>query len=346
MKNQLIPEQRPDKNGHLVTRHVLADKHQSAPSPKLAALSMPVLPSAPAAPVYVLTDSPFQCDPHIPDTFTKVAMTTTGKRMYMTLSEVPEGSDPDSLTVTNTPTFEDELTDDEQSEFNECARVFAHEAAAMANSSENLALPAELIPEGAYVDFNGCAYIPRQHWDDYSFEYTEVSSTEKNGTEVTLHTNQGSISVPADYALPAYSKKLNENAARYSPAQIDEATESALETALQEAIASSDWEDEDIDPDDLDRTMIAPETRKKFRDMIEALTKKAPWAVEASGVSPDDLGSDFYLTSAASGVGFYDRENIPSSAANELTSVINGDSSLVLEGGSIYLGDDKLLYWG
>lgn len=345
MSSHLIPEQRPDKNGHIVTRHVLADKGQTGVSAKLAALSVPSLPDSAGVTNYVRTASPFGSSPHRPDHFTKVALSSTGKRLHMSLSEIPEGTDPDALTVNSHLTSQEEITDAERAEFDECEKVFAHEAAAMAHSTVNLALPAETIPEGAYVDFNGCAYIPREDWNDHSFEYAEVEEVEKNGDEVTIHTNQGSISLPADYALPVYGKRLNEITPAYSMAQIHEAADAAINSALEDA-RNYDWEDEETDTDAFNIANITDKTRNKFKDMLGKFTKQNPWAVAASGLTPDELGHDFYMTSVGHGVGYTDRENIPAAAANELTAAISRTSGLSLEGSSMYLGDDGIPYWG
>jgi hypothetical protein len=263
----------------------------------------------------------------------------------MSLRDIPEGADPAELTVNSSPTFEGEATDEERAEFDQCAQVFAHEAAAMAHSTENIGLPAEMISEGAYVDFNGCAYISRDDWNDHSFEYAEVEEVEKNGDEVILHTSQGSISLPADYALPVYGKRLNEITPVYSRSQINEAADAAIEVALEEA-RHYDWEDDEIDLEAFDIDNITDETRKKFRDLITKFTKNAPWAVEAAGISPEELGRDFYMTASGQGVGYTDRENIPTAAANELTAVISRTTGLSIEGSSIYLGDDGIPYWG
>lgn len=345
MNSHLTPEQRPDKHGHIVTRHVRTDKGQSVPSAKLAALSAPTLSTGTNLASYTRAASPFDSSPHIPGHFTKVALSSTGKRMYMSLRDIPEGADPAELTVNSSPTFEGDATEEERAEFDQCAQVFAHEAAAMAHSTENIGLPAEMISEGAYVDFNGCAYISRDDWNDHSFEYAEVEEVEKNGDEVILHTSQGSISLPADYALPVYSKRLNEIAPMYSRSQINEAADAAIEVALEEA-RHYDWEDDEIDLDAFNIDNITDETRKKFRDLITKFTKNAPWAVEAAGISPEELGRDFYMTASGQGVGYTDRENIPTAAANELTAVISRTTGLSIEGSSIYLGDDGIPYWG
>lgn len=345
MNSHLTPEQRPDKNGHVVTRHVRTDKGQNAPSEKLAALSAPTLSTETNVASYTRAASPFDSSPHTPGHFTKVALSSTGKRMFMSLRDIPEGADPAELNVNSSPTFEEELTDGERAEFDQCANVFAHEAAAMAHSTENIAIPAEMIPDGAYVDFNGCAYISSDDWNDHSFEYAEVEEVEKNGDEVILHTSQGSISLPADYALPVYGKRLNEITPAYSKSQINEAADAAIAVALEEAKAY-DWEDEDIDIDAFDIDNITDDTRKKFRDLITKFTKAAPWAVEAAGISPDELGSDFYMTASGQGVGYTDRENIPTAAANELTATISRTTGLSIEGSTMYLGDDGIPYWG
>jgi hypothetical protein len=345
MNSHLTPEQRPDKNGHVVTRHVRTDKGQNAPSEKLAALSAPTLSTSTNVVSYTRAASPFDSSPHNPGHFTKVALSSTGKRMHMSLRDIPEGADPDELSVNSAPTFEEELTDGEREEFDQCANVFAHEAAAMAHSTENIAIPAEMIPDGAYVDFNGCAYISRDDWNDHSFEYAEVEEVEKNGDEVILHTSQGSIPLPADYALPVYSKRLNEITPVYSNSQINEAADAAIAVALEEA-RHYDWEDEDTDIDAFDIDNITDDTRKKFRDLITKFTKGNPWAVEASGLSPEELGSDFYMTASGQGVGYTDRENIPTAAANELTAAISRTTGLSIEGSSMYLGDDGIPYWG
>jgi hypothetical protein len=345
MNSHLTPEQRPDKNGHIVTRHVRTDKGQGAPSAKLTALGTPTLSTDINSPSYTRSASPFDSSPHTPGHFTKVALSSTGKRMYMSLRDIPEEADPTELAVNSTPTFEGELTEEEWAEFDQCAQVFAHEAAAMSRSKENIALPAEMIPEGALVDLNGCAYISRDDWNDHSFEYAEIEEVEKNGDEVVLHTSQGSISLPADYALPVYGKRLNEIAPVYSNSQINEAADAAIAVALEEA-RHYDWEDEDTDIDAFDIDNITDDTRKKFRDLITKFTKGNPWAVEASGLSPEDLGSDFYMTASGQGVGYTDRENIPTAAANELTAAISRTTGLSIEGSSMYLGDDGIPYWG
>lgn len=345
MNNNLTAEQRPDKNGVIVTRHVRTDKGQSAPSEKLSGLGAPAIAASGSAASYVRAASPFDSNPHQPGHYTKVAITSTGKRMHMSLAEIPEGADPADLTVNSYPTFEGEVTPAEQAEFDQCADVFSHEAAAIAHSSENTALPAEMIPEGAYVDFNGCAFIPREDWNDHSFEYAEVDEVEKNGNEVILHTSQGSVSVPADYALPVFTKRLNEIAPAYTQDQINEAADAAISAALEDA-RYSDWEDDDIDTDAFQIDNITDETRKEFRDLIVKLVKANPWAVAAAGVSPSEIGHDYYMTAAGHGVGFADREEIPGSAANALTAAISSAKGLSLEGGSMYLGDDGIPYWG
>lgn len=348
MSNHLTPEQRPDKNGVVVTRHVIADKEKATPSVKLLGLGAPSLSVSSGGGVvasYVRAASPFDSSPHQPGHYTKVALSSTGKRMHMSLRDIPDGADPSELTPTTYLTSEGDLTPAEQDEFDHCAVVFAHEAAAMAHSGENLALPAETVPEGAYVDFNGCAYIPREDWNDYSFEYAEVEEVEKNGDEVVLHTNQGSVSVPADYALPVFGKRLNEITPTYTADQVNRAADAAINAALEDA-KYFDWEDEEIDTSAFDIDNITDETRKKFRDMIGTLAKENPWAVQAAGVSPEDIGNDFYMVAVGHGVGYTDRENIPAVAANELTAAISRNKSLSMEGSSMYLGDDGKPYWG
>jgi len=345
MSNNLVPEQRPDKNGVVVTRHVRVDKGQSVSSQKLSGLSAPAIASNGNTVAYVRAASPFNSDPHRSGHYTKVAMTSTGKRMYMSLASIPEGVDPDELVVDLSPTFKGETTPAEQAEFDQQAKVFAYEAAAANNSVENVVLPAEMVPEGAYVDFNGCAYIPREDWDEHSFEYAEVEEVEKNDNEVILHTNQGSISLPADYALPAFRQRLNEITPVYSNEQVNEAADAAIRAALDDA-RYFDWEDEDVDADAFDIDNITDETRNKFRALIKEFVRESRWAVSASGVTPDELGHDFYMVSAGHGVGYSDRENIPVTAANELESVIRNTRGLLIEGSSMYLGDDGIPYWG
>jgi hypothetical protein len=63
-------------------------------------------------------------------------------------------------------------------------------------------------------------------------------------------------------------------------------------------------------------------------------------------LSPEELGSDFYMTASGQGVGYTDRENIPTAAANELTAAISRTTGLSIEGSSMYLGDDGIPYWG
>lgn len=346
--SHLIPQQRPDKNGHIVTRHVRADSGANAASAKLSGLGAPPVRQNASIASYTRSFQPFSSNPHIPGKCDKIIETSTGKKIGLSFNEIPEDTDLDALQPKVMPYFDDELTPSEKDELDQQSAIFVHEAAALANSEENTGVAAEHIPEGAYVDLNGCAFIPKDQWGEHAFEYAEVEEVEHNGNEVVLHTSQGSVSLPADYTLPAFTERLNDIASPYSPEQINKATRAALSSALEDARYSEQDEDEDgeVDLDAFDIDNITDATFKEFRTKIEKFVKSNPWAVESSGVSPEAIGHDYYMTAAGHGVGFTDREEIPVSSRNALTDAIRKDRSLSMEGGSMYLGDDGIPYWG
>lgn len=359
--SNLHPEPRVNKLGHVVTKHV-KDGDAAAASAKLSGVA-PVLPASVPVADYRRSVRPTSMDAHRTGRYGKMVLTSGNKQIDLSASDIAEGSDAASIEVKTSNYSGVDLTQSEETEVKEAARVFAHEVAAIeASRADNVPITAELVPEGAYVDLNGCAYIDATDWDEHAFAYAEVEEVEKGPDgEIVLHTDQGSVALPPDYALPVQRAQLNDTVAKtYSEDDIDDMTRSALSSALEEASYMESDNDEGEDEDDADPYAtgseeyrdalsienVAPETFKKFRDRVEKFVTENAWAVSASGRSPESMGHEFFMTASHSGVGFTDRDDIPVSVRDALARAINeDDKAYSFEHGMMTVGSDGKVFF-
>lgn len=351
--SNLRPEKRYDKHNKLVTRYV-KDGDSSGASDKLAGVAPAIHSSAPVV-SYKRSLRSTSADPHHLGQYDKTIRTSGDNLVSISAGDIPTGTTASDLDVRVSNLSGQDLTPAEEAEVQEHVRVFSHEVAAVESGKEtSVGIEAELIPEGAYIDLSGCAYVDPADWDDHSFEYAEVQEVEQGPDgETVLHTDQGSIAVPPDYMLPAQRSQINDTVTEpYSEDQIDVMTRSALGSAIEDAAYSEREEDEEEEDGgeayraSLDIDNVSESTYKKFRDRVERFVSENAWAISASKRSADEMGHDFYMTASHSGVGFTDRDEIPSSVRNALSaSIYKDDAAYSFEHGSMIVGDDGKVYF-
>jgi hypothetical protein len=361
--SNLRPEPRMNKLGHVVVKHV-KDNDADAASAKLSGVA-PVIPSSAPVADYRRSIRATSMDAHHTGRYGKMILTSGNKQVDLSASSLPEGVDASTVEVKVSNYSGIDLTADEEAEVKEASRVFAHEVAALeASKADNIPIAAELVPEGAYIDLNGCAYVDPADWDEHSFAYAEVEEVEEGPEgEIILHTDQGSVALPPDYALPVQRAQLNDTVAEtYSQEQIDDMTRAALSSALEDASFMEADNEEEEDEDDYSEDSyaigsdayrealtienVSPETFAKFRERVEKFVTENAWAVSASGRNPESLGHEFFMTASHSGVGFTDRDDIPMSVRNALARAINeNDKAYSLEHGVMTVGDDGKVFF-
>jgi hypothetical protein len=114
---------------------------------------------------------------------------------------------------------------------------------------------------------------------------------------------------------------------------MDAMTRAYLECALW---SSTGDDDEPLDKDYAIED-LAPEAIAKAAEDCAKFAAMAAHHIEASGLTPESVGHDFWLTRCGHGVGFWDRDL--GTVGEHLTVIAHSFGEA-----SPYVGDDKRLY--